>query len=92
VTADKGTQACVRLSLEQRLLLLKRFDLPAEFRQQLASATSSRPVDYWLSRDEANNLREQAGDLFQEFGLAHDETVSREGQILEDLIDRFFVG
>lgn len=88
----KGTQICVRISREERLSLLKRFDLSDELREQLLSINNSNPSDVWLGREEALAIREQAGELFQEFGFGPDDSVSQEGKLLEDLIDKFFVG
>ena len=87
----KGTQVCVTLTREERLELQRRFDLPLEVQKQLA-LSSARPASIWMTRDEAEGLRERAGELFQEHGLGDNDAVSAEGHLLEGLIDKFFVG
>lgn len=69
--------------------MLRRFALPEGLREQIQSE-SARPVEIWMTADEADELREQAGDLFQEVGIGPDEEPTVDGRLLDALIDRLY--
>ena len=87
----KGNQVCIRLTRPERLLMLRRFALPDGLREQIQSE-SVRPVEVWMTADEADELREQAGELFQEVGIGPDEAPTADGRLLDELIDRLYHG
>jgi len=90
MTEPKGSQVCLSFTREERLELQKRFELPVDVRQQLY-VVGARVAEIWMSREQADNLREQAADLLQLHGLADDDKLSDEGRLLEKLIDKLFV-
>lgn len=57
-----------------------------------AQISSRSEVEVSMTTDEADRLREQAGDLFQEIGLGPDEEPTVDGRLLDALIDRLYRG
>lgn len=91
MTSSKGTTGPVRLTRSEQVLLLERFVLTEDVRNQIGRA-DREVAEVWLTREEADDLREQAGELFQELGLnAHDEPTAP-GKVLNKLIDKLFAG
>ncbi len=91
MTAEKGNQALIRLSRDERRVLLEHFNLPPALRTHLAELNADS-ADVWMSTDEAEDLREQAGELFQLLGLNSEMQPTPTGIVLDALIDKLFAG
>jgi hypothetical protein len=87
----KGATGLVRFTRSEQLLLLQRFVLPDEVREQIGQG-DREVAEVWLTRDQADELRDQAGDLFQEVGLDARDEPTAIGRLLDDLIDKLFTG
>jgi hypothetical protein len=91
MTFDKGSQVCVRFTRSERLLVLRLFEISVGLKEQLHRESSSS-FDVWMSAVEADAMREQAGELFQLYGLGPDEQLTSDGRLLESLIDQLYRG
>jgi hypothetical protein len=81
----------VRLAKDERSLLLEHFALADHIRGALEGADKAT-VYLPLTRSEADDLREQAGELFQSIGLGPDNLPTVEGRHLDQLIDKLYSG
>lgn len=90
MSGTRGGHVCVRLTREERMLIDERFMISGELRCQMRN-DSVHPVDVWMTVEEAEELRDQAGDLFQTIGFGEERGITAEGAILDRLIDRLLV-
>lgn len=91
MTVNKGTTGPVRLTRSEQLLLLQQFVLSDEVRDQIGRG-DREVAEVWLTSEQADDLREQAGDLFQEIGLDARDEPTAAGKVLNNLIDKLFTG
>jgi hypothetical protein len=88
---SEPNQRCIRLDREERLLLMESSALSASLRQRLTAA-SARPIELWVSVDEADDLRELVQDMLQESGFDADYAPTPKGRVLEQPVDKLFTG
>ncbi len=81
----------VRLSREERLLLLERFELSPDARTQM-SAGASHPREVWLTMEEADDRREAVQDMLQVEGFDENYAPTPLGRLLEGLVDKLYTG
>jgi hypothetical protein len=87
---EHGRYGQIRLTRAEQRLLLERFTLPTELREQLHP--DREVVEVLIAEADAEELRDQAGDLFQEIGVDPSNSPTAEGRTLDGLIDKFFTG
>lgn len=91
MTSPEPKYVRLRFSRDERLLLLSRFEVRPEARKQLDVSTS-RPVELWMTVEEADDLREAAQDLLQVEGFDADYAPTPLGRQLETIINKLFTG
>lgn len=87
---DQTRYGLVRLTRLEQQILRKRFKLTTDLRNQLHSEREL--LEVLISDADAEELRDQAGDLFQEIGSGPDNSPTPEGRTLDGLIDKFYTG
>jgi hypothetical protein len=90
MTSHHGNVHRVRLTAHERELLLTRFTLSSTLHAALEHAKADAS-DVCIEYEEAESLRDQAGDLFQEVGLDASMTATPQGKLLDSLIDKLLV-
>ena len=82
----------IRLTTDERQLLLTKVQLPAPLRATVAAAQEARRGwGFTLSQSEAGEIRDCCGDVLCEIGFDQHDTPTEAGLLLESMIDKFFV-
>lgn len=83
----------VKLNSDELDYLLLEQLLPHSLRMKLASTDKSKSVNYALeiSENEADEIRNLCGEQLQVKGFDENYVPTKEGRLLESLIDKFFV-
>jgi hypothetical protein len=81
----------VNLTDAERDLLLRRVELPDRLHSIVASAQhGSRGWGVTVSADDAEEIRESVGDTLQTIGFDERDEPTKEGLLLESIVDKFF--
>jgi hypothetical protein len=83
----------VNLTDAERELLLRAAGLPPRLHSIVASAQEGRRG--WgitLSADDADEIRERCGDIIGSIGFDERDEPTKDGLLLESMIDKFFTG
>ena len=83
----------VKLTDGERELLLRSVDLPHRLQSVIASAQHG--LLGWrviVSSDDADDIREAVGDALMVIGFDERDRPTKEGLLLERMIDKFFTG
>jgi hypothetical protein len=90
------SQVEIIITEHQRDYILSTFNLSSRVKDQIFSASKVHPQSskYKLNlvTEDVDELRDTFMDRLQIHGFDEDYQLTEEGQMLEDLIDRFFVG
>jgi hypothetical protein len=82
----------IRLTADERQLLLTKVQLPAPLRAAVDSAQEARGGwGFTLSENEASELRDCCGKALAEIGFDQHYAPTKTGLLLESMIDKFFV-
>ena len=79
----------IDISRQDALFRLSQLELTHYLRQVLEGHTQA---GLSLSDDDADELRDRCGDRLQTQGFDEDYSTTEEGRILEELIDKLFIG
>jgi hypothetical protein len=79
------------MTREDRLFLLAYMVVSTDLREQL-DVPNSRPSEIWVTIEEADELREQLGDLLQTKGFDTEYRPTAIGKMAEQLLDKLFTG
>ena len=83
----------VNLTDAERTLLLDRVDLPPRLHSIVASAEKgARGWGITISTHDAHTIRERCGDALVATGFDQDYAPTKDGLLLEGMIDKFFAG
>ena len=87
-------QRLIRLSRDEVEYLRQASFLPSYLVEIVRSAESASERSFFLrvSRDAADGFRSAFTDRLAKVGFGVDYELTDEGRLLEDLIDRFYVG
>lgn len=88
---QRAEHVSVELRSEECALMVARFEIPPELLKELSSYADDLVV-IRITPDIAEDLREQAEELLPIIGFNEAYEATAEGEILESLIDKFFLG
>ena len=81
-----------KLTKDQFEILVRPGTLSEELLSRVSGAECKNSRYFLdLTDDEASDIREMVGERLMEIGFVDVHTVNRDGEILESLIDKFFV-
>jgi len=83
----------IMLTTSERTFLLSQMRLPQNFQDSVQEATPSG--EKWsleISEDDADAIRDLLTEKLAEIGFDENYSPTKAGVILEDLIDKFFIG
>jgi len=82
----------VRLTEDERELLLTQVELPPRLHSMVASAQEGvRGWGFTLSEEDATDIRDRCGDTLAAIGFDEHSSPTKAGLLLESMIDKFFV-
>jgi hypothetical protein len=85
-------RALINLTEEERALLLTKVDLTARLDSIVSAAQhGARGWGFTLSPEDASEIRERCSESLMEIGFNQDDTPTKNGLLLESMIDKFFV-
>ncbi len=84
----------IKLRNNEFFYIISKDFLPVEMIEMIKQSCEKYGFNYLLniSEDEADQLRDLFSDQLQVVGFDENDNLTKEGQMIENLIDKFFIG